>query len=166
MEYLDVLKLAGRLFDCADYKDLRGVYVSNLLIVNYEGRDFTGAMLYKCYPSSFSGALEIEPCTDEKQISLTGADLSGADLSGARLKGANLEYASLEGADLSNAFLQGADLEGADLVAANLQGTDLQGANLQGAKYNELTDFEGSSITKAQLYSMVYVEDEDGALQD
>ena len=47
--------------DCAEIKDLRGQYFYNRLIINYENADFTGCVLYHCYPSGLTGAIEVGP---------------------------------------------------------------------------------------------------------
>ena len=147
--------------DCSELKDLRGEYVHNRLIINYENTDFTGCVLFHCFPNGIPNALEINPALSEEYVTLKGVDLRGANLKGAalteaNLKGTNLEGADLEGANLIEAYLIGADLEDADLTEA-----DLTEADLSDAKYDEETGFEDSNITKEQLGSMVFVEDED-----
>ena len=94
MEYLDVLKLVGRAFDCNDYEDMRGRYVENKRIINYEGCDLSGCVFYRCYPSGFRNALEIEPCGNENGITLEDVNLEFAKLQGANLQDANLTNAN------------------------------------------------------------------------
>jgi uncharacterized protein YjbI with pentapeptide repeats len=157
--------------DCSEIKDLRG----------------QGCVLYHCYPSGFANALEVNPAQSEEDMTLKGVNLQEANLVAANLQGANLQGADLQEADLEKANLQGVNLQaadlqganfqhsklkGADLELANLQGTTLfWGANLQGAYlqyaklrealYNSKTNFEDSNITKGQIDSMIFVEDED-----
>ena len=112
--------------DCSELKDLRGRYFHNRLIINYENTDFTGCVLFHCFPSGIENALEINPAQSEKDVTLKDANLSRANLLEANLYKANLEGANLEGADLS-----GADLEDANLGWANLQGADLENVNFR-----------------------------------
>ena len=108
--------------DCSEIKDLRGQYFHNRLITNYDNTDFSGCVLFHCFPSGMTNAIELNPAQSEDDVTLKRANLSGANLSGADLTRANLY-----GANISNA-----DLEGADLT----------GANLQWAEYNSETNFE------------------------
>ena len=137
--------------DCSEISDLRGLYYHNRLITNYDNTDFSGCVLFHCYPSGIENAIEVNPAQSEKDITLKGAYLEGANLEDANLEEANLQGANLKGADLEDAYLQGADLTGADL----------QGADLQGAKYNSKTKFKDADITQEQVDSMSFVEDED-----
>ena len=156
MEYIDVLKLAGRLFDCMEYEDMRGRYVENKRIINYEGCDLSGCVFYRCYPSEFSNALEIEPCenefTLEEDANLWGAKLQGAKLQGANLKGAELQWAELEGANLQDANLEGANLRYVKLEGVNLQDANLHGANLSFADLRG-ANFEDANLHGATLYN-------------
>jgi uncharacterized protein YjbI with pentapeptide repeats len=147
--------------DCSEIKDLRGRYFHNRLITNYENTDFTGCVLFHCYPSGILNALEINTAQSESDLTLKGAnlfdaDLTDADLIGADLRGANLRWANLYGANLKGANLRranleganlsGADLEGAYLFEANLQEADLEWANLRGA------NLKGAALTEANLF--------------
>jgi uncharacterized protein YjbI with pentapeptide repeats len=127
--------------DCSEIRDLRGEHFHNRLILNCEDTDFSGCVLYHCFPSVFTNALEINSAQSEEDVTLRGANLQGANLKGAYLKGADLEGANLEGADLLGAIFEE--------------------ANLEGATYNSETDFEGSNITQEQLDSMILKKDED-----
>ena len=162
--------------DCSEIKDLRGQYFHNRIITNYENTDFSGCVLYHCFPSGIPNAFELNPAQSEEDVTLKGADLSGVYLRGANLYEANLYEANLSGANLARANLQGANLSGADLkeanlAMANLQEANLEGANLRranlygarlkGATYNEEYLFLSSNITEDQLDSMTFVEDED-----
>ena len=181
LTYADIAHKLQPPLDCAKEGDLRGRAFYNRLIVNYENTDFTGCVLYHCFPRGFAGAIEIYPAQSEDDVTLKGADLQGAELQGADLQGAELRGADLQGAELQEADLQGADLQeadlrwaylddanlqGAHLQGAHLQGADLRGANLggadlKGAKYNSETKLDDSNITQEQLDSMTFVEDED-----
>ena len=157
--------------DCSQISDLRGQYFHNRLIINYEDIDFSGCVLYHCYPSGLANAIEVNPAQSEEDVTLKGANLGYANLSEANLQGAYLKEARLYGAELigadlrgtnlERANLKGADLYRADLGGANLQGADLEDATLYEAKYNSKTNFEDSNITDEQFDSMVFVEDED-----
>lgn len=178
--YDDIKHRAQPPLDCTEVKDLRGRYFYNRVIVNYENTDFTGCVLYHCYPSGIPGATEYNPAKSEEEVTLKGADLNRAVLDWAYLQGANLQGANLTRADLQEADLRGADFEkaklgGADfkwsyLMGANLSYADLEyttfdeanleGANLEGATYNKYTVFP-DSITQEQLDSMIFVEDDE-----
>ena len=134
--------------DCAEIKDLRGQYFHNRLIVNYENTDFTGCVLYHCWPSGFRNALEYNPAQSKDDLTLKGANLQEAILYKANLQGANLQGANLQNADLYGANLQGANLEGADFSEATLEG----------AKYSSETILP-DDIAQDQLDSMIFVED-------
>jgi uncharacterized protein YjbI with pentapeptide repeats len=68
--------------DCSEIKDLRGQYFHNRLITNYENTDFTGCVLYHCYPSGFANALDVNPAQSEEDMTLKGANLQGASSRG------------------------------------------------------------------------------------
>lgn len=136
--YDDIKKL--RNLDCAEIKDLRGQIIHNRILLNYENTDFTGCVLYRCFPSGILGVLEVNPAKSEDDVSFY---LRGADLRDAYLYNAHLGGANLGGADLYNAYLGGADLKG----------TNLRGANLGGARYDEDTALP-EDITREQLESM------------
>jgi len=133
MDYLDVLKIAGRVFDCADYVDMRGVHVGGKRILNYEGRDCSGCVLYRCYPDRVPGAMSIDPRYAENDISLVRAHLMGAEIPYADLKGRDMRFADLRGAKLNYSNLAGSNLQSAELAWATLNHADLQNANLQEA---------------------------------
>ena len=141
LTYGDIAHKLQPPLDCAKEGDLRGRAFYNRLIVNYENTDFTGCVLYHCFPRGFAGAIEIYPAQSEDDVTLKGADLQEADL--------------------QRADLQGANLQGADLRGTNLQGATLYGANLKGAEYCSETNFDESNISQTQFDSMTFVEDED-----
>ena len=126
--------------DCSEIKDLRGRYFNNRLITNYEHTDFTGCVLFHCFPNGIPNALEINPALSEEYVTLKGADLRGADLWGANLQGANLFEANLQ--------------------ETTLEWANLEDAYLEGAKYDKDTRLP-HIITQEQLDSMIFVEDED-----
>ena len=110
--------------DCSEISDLRGEYFHNRLIINFENTDFSGCVLFYCYPSGIENAIDVNPAQSEKDVTLKGANLYRANLQGANLEGAYLEGATLYGADLEGAILEGANLKGAylyDLYEANLE---------------------------------------------
>ena len=175
--YDDIKHKAQPPLDCSEIKDLHGQYFHNRIITNYEGADFTGCVLYHCFPSGMHNAIELKPAQSEDDLTLKeGADLRyayllGADLRYANLKGAYLPEAALEDANLSGVNLQGANLPGANLQGANLSGANLSEANLEDAylsgadlteaEYNSETNFNDSDITQEQLNTMRFVEDEE-----
>ena len=136
--------------DCSEIKDLRGRYFHNRLITNYENTDFTGCVLFHCYPSGILNSLEINPAQSEEEVSLKGADLRGADLWGANLQGAKLGGANLEGADLQGAYLFEANLQETTLEWANLEDAYLEGANLEGANLAR-ANLLGVNLARAYL---------------
>ena len=134
--YADIKHKLQPPLDCSKEGDLRGRSFHNCLIVNFKNTDFTGCVLYHCFPSGFADAIEIRPAQSEEDVNLRGADLQGANL---------------YGTDLRRANLQGVDLTGVDLIWADLRG----------AKHNSETNFIGSNISQEQRNSMNFVEDED-----
>ena len=126
--------------DCSYKKDLRGEFFHNRLITNYENTDFTGCVLFHCFPSGIENALEINPAQSEEEVSLKGADLRGADLSGADLEDANLGWANLQGADLENVNFRFCDIQHTKFINANLVNADFRGARFWAV------DFSGADV--------------------
>jgi uncharacterized protein YjbI with pentapeptide repeats len=177
-----------RPLDCSEIEDLRGGYVYKKYIINYENTDFTGCVLYYCYPSGINGAIEVNTAKSIEDVTLIRANLENARLNGANLENANLENANLEGASLKKANLKSANFQGANmddagirsanlenanlenaslmysnlkmanLRGANLRGADLRGAAFKQAKYNDKTIFP-NTITESQKSSMKHVKD-------
>lgn len=87
---------------------------------------------------------------------LENANLHGAKLDSANLQGANLSYADATGADLQGSDLQAAILKEAILVRANLTNATLQDTYLHDAKYDEYTETNANTLTKAQKDTMIY----------
>ena len=153
--------------------DLRGAdfEYSRLVGANLQGADLRGANFQNAdlqYASFKEADLQY---ANLKYVALDSANLQRTKLQDVDLADASLEYANLQGANLQDAYLEAVNLYGTNLKDANLQDANLRDANLgladlDGAKYNERTDFEGSNITREQLDTMVYVEDEDGESQD
>jgi len=160
LTYNDIKNKLESPLDCSQIKDLRGQYFRNRLLTNYENTDFSGCVLFHCYPSGISNALEINPAQrredltlefkDLSRANLKRADLRGANLKNVNLQGANLIGADLRGADLSFSNLQGANLKNADLIGATLYSTNLQGADLRSvALFNAIimhTNFQGADF--------------------
>ena len=90
--------------DCSELKDLRGEYVHNRLIINYENTDFSGCVLFRCFPNEIPNAIEVNPAQSESDLTLKGANLFDADLTDADLIGAILEGANLKGAYLYDLY--------------------------------------------------------------
>lgn len=137
--------------DCAEIKDLRGEHFHYREIINYENTDFSGCVLYHCYPNNIPGVIEVDPAQSKDDVGLIGADLQNARLAFSKvLQGANLSRANLQGADLRSADLNGAILQGANLNGANLNGADLRGADLQGADLDRCS-LDGANLQGANL---------------
>ncbi len=113
-------------FDCAEISDLRGMYFHNRILKNYEGRDFSGCVLYKCYPPDLKGAVSILPFSSEEEArSLVGVDLSRLklndwDLSEADLRGANFAFTKFYNTNLRDADFENADLSHVEFYKSNL----------------------------------------------
>ena len=135
--YYDIRHKLQPPLDCSEIGDLRGQYFHNRRITNYENTDFTGCVLYHCFPSGMPNALEINPAQSESDLTSKGVNLSRVDLTGAFLRGADLEGASLYKGDLTRVDLEGANLKGVDLTRAILAGANLSGADLEGANLKE-----------------------------
>lgn len=131
--------------DCSEIEDFRGRHFHNRLILNFDNTDFSGCVLFHCFPSGMRNALEVNPAQSEDNVTLIGSNLEGADLYKADLYRANLQGANLRDADLTVANLKNANLEGANLQYANLEEVDLSGANLSGA------DLTGATLYLAIL---------------
>ena len=89
-------------------------------------------------------------------VNLEGTNLAGATLDNAVLEAANLRSADFGGAslinvDLTRAVLVDSYLSGADLRCANLSGANLTGANISEAKFQALSPWCITRITKEQL---------------
>ena len=141
--------------ECSKLGDIRGEYFYNRLILNHENTDFSGCVLYHCYPSGFANAIEVNPAHSQSDVSLQGVDLKGANLISTDLKGAYLEGANLQGANLFDANLEGANLQGVNLQGANLQDASLRDAILEGTVFKRsdirLTNFKGANLKGANL---------------
>ena len=155
IRYDDIKHRAQPPLDCAEIKDLRGQYFHNRLITNYENEDFTGCVLYHCYPSGLTDALEINPAQSEEEVTLKGSDLEEANLEEANLDGACFRGANLDEVNLCAANLEGADFRGASLWRAALVGADLEGADFREANLSNATleyaalrdaDFRGATL--------------------
>jgi uncharacterized protein YjbI with pentapeptide repeats/GNAT superfamily N-acetyltransferase len=148
--------------DCAEEGDLRGRAFHNRLIVNYEGVDFSGCVLYHCFPSGFEGAIDVNPAKSEKDLTLEDVDFRGAKLRDAALQGVNLEGADLKDASFYGANLKGAKLESANLQNANLQSANLRGANLQDANLQDvnlwIANLQGANLQGANLRGVDLVD--------
>lgn len=164
--YEDIKK--SKHLDCSKLKDLRGRYIHNRVLINYNNIDFKGCVLYRCFPSGIPNALEVDPLgsEDDAPLQLQGADLRGAKLVAANLKGGNfsgaimgntaddfdedyivlLNEADLRKANLSSANLNQASFEHADLRFANLSSAKLMMANFNNA------NLEGANLRYANLY--------------
>ena len=83
--------------DCSGITDLRGRYFHNRLIVNYENTDFSGCVLYHCFPSGIGNAQEVHPAQSEKDVTLKGANLQGAEYnSETSFEGSNITQEQLD----------------------------------------------------------------------
>ena len=164
----DALK-KEKYLDCSKITDLRGRYFHNRIITNYDNTDFSGCVLYHCFPRGIPNAIEINPVKSEEDVPflLQGSNLRGANLAKAKLKGANfsrammgpteddheesyivlLNEADLRKVDFSNANLNEAELEGANLKFANLSGASAMLTNFNHA------NLAGANLQRANLYA-------------
>ena len=183
MSMLELKKALGMVKDVSESSDLRGRYFSNVEILNYDNVDFTGAVLYRCFPKGFKGALEIDPAKEApgfenkdfkgsedilKTVSLEGVDLQGANMSNlylqevsfedTNLSKSNFEYSRLVGTSFENANLSRADFSFANLKHstfknANLLGVDFTGADLAGCCFRG-----AKNMDKALMGNSLYDE--------
>ena len=121
--------------DLGNIEDPRGLYFEGRVLINYEDKDLSSCVFYRCFPQVGQGAIEIEVAQsinalNLRRVDLEGVNLQGANLERADLRGANLYYANLKFANLCNANLKGANLKNANLKDANLEGANLEGADL------------------------------------
>ena len=149
---LDYLKLK-------DLSDVRGRSINNRVLLNYEDSDFTGCVLYRCFPRGIPGAIEVDPADSIADVGFSGIKSSGdlidldlrgvnfegsvlsGELSNLNLTGTNFKSAHIEDMKITNVNFDSADLEGLDLRNAWIQNINLQNANLKNA------NIVGSSIT-------------------
>ena len=87
-----ILVQLDRAIDVTGRADLRGAYFGRKLIFSGEGRDFTGAVLYRCYPSGLKCAIEIDPLTESEARTQLN-DLCGIDLRGVDFRGVDMRTA-------------------------------------------------------------------------
>ena len=95
----------------------------------------------------------------------TYASFEAKDISGVNLENSKFDHLDLSETNFQNCNLQNVDFRNAELHYAEFQGADLRGADLRGANLNK-TEYGKDTrlpdtITKEQLDSMVFVEDED-----
>ena len=168
-----------------DTPDMRGREIRGYILLNYENVDFSGAVLYGCFPGGIGrGAIEICPAksirsiglpytnltgqrwTDEdfSELNLTHSNISGSSFTRVNLANANLKQSKARYISLNNVNLEGANLEGSDLEQATLKGTILRRANLKGAnlsRFEDTADLDasGADFSNANLEDCVFVED-------
>ena len=124
--------------DVRDFEDLRGMIFVNTVFKNYEERDFSGCVLYRCYaPEIGEESIHVEPLRSINDISLKDIGFARKNFDAAYLKGANLQDVDFFKVSLHLADLSGANLSGADLQSTYLRNADLSGANLEGANLEE-----------------------------
>ena len=167
-----------------DTPDMRGREIRGYILLNYENVDFSGAVLYGCFPGGIGrGAIEICPAksirsiglpytnltgqrwTDEdfSELNLTHSNISGSSFTRVNLANANLKQSNARYISLNNVNLEGANLEGSDLEQATLKGTILRRANLKGANLSrfEYTDLNaaGADFSNANFDACQFFED-------
>ena len=170
-EFNDIaLKLQPPL-DCAQVADFRGTEFHNRLLVNYEGIDFEGCVLYHCFPSGMRNAIEVNRANSEKDVSLKDADfreylgppmLHNLSFQGAYLKNANfgskhLIYTNFQNADLEGANFERATLSGADFTGANLKGANLKTVDGSAISFN-MADLEDANLSSAYLGESQFID--------
>lgn len=150
LTYEDIKHKAQPPLDCSEIEDLRGSYVYKRYIINYENTDFTGCVLYRCYPSGIEGAIEVNPAQSIEDVTLKNANLTNANLNWADLEGVYMPGVNLQGAYLYNAIVEGANLEGANLKGANLELSNFEDANLKDANLEDASlenaKFQGANL--------------------
>lgn len=142
-----------------DLSDVRGRSIKRRVLLNYEDSDFTGCVLYRCFPRGIPGAIEVDPADSiadvgfsgmKSSVSLIDLDLRGVnfegsvlsgELSNLNLTGTNFKSAHIDNMTITNVNFGSADLEGLDLRNAWIQNINLQNANLKNA------NIIGTSIT-------------------
>ena len=141
--------------DCSEIRDFRGECFHNRLIINYENTDFAGCVLYHCYPSGLTNAIEVNPAKSKDAMTLRGADLQGANFGAANLTGANFKDADLQGANFGAANLTDVNFKDANLQSALFYNANLRNANFQGADLRRanfmFSDYRGANFQKANL---------------
>lgn len=155
-----------------DLSDVRGRSIEHRVLLNYEDSDFTGCVLYRCFPRGIPGAIEVDPADSIADVgfsgikssvelidlNLRGVNFEGSVLSGElsnlNLTGTNFKSAHIENMKITNVNFDSADLEGLDLRNAWIQNINLQNANLKNA------NIIGPSITlESGEYPRIDAED-------
>lgn len=149
---LDYLKLK-------DLSDVRGRSINSRVLLNYEDSDFTGCVLYRCFPSGIPGAIEVDSADSiadvgfsgiKSSVSLRDLDLRGINFEGSQISGelsnlnltsTNFKSSRIHNMSITNVNFGSADLEGLDLRDAWIQNINLRNANLKNA------NIIGTSIT-------------------
>ena len=129
--------------DCSEIQDLRGRYFYNRLITNYEHTEFSGCVLFHCFPNGIQNALEIKPAQSEDDVSLRGVDLSDADFRNGDFRGAylrNIDFSEafdIAEADFSNADLEGSVFTGDLFEEEHVDYTIFENANLSNSDFSD-----------------------------
>jgi hypothetical protein len=132
-------------------KDQRGKYIVFEHLTNVEDTDFEGAVLWNCYPSKISGAIEIHPANSPNDLTLEKLPLSGSNFGSIDLSKVNLENLDLRSVNFQYAELTYASFYGSDLRGADFSNADLTEAGLRGAKIDRSTNFEGTVLSNVDI---------------
>jgi uncharacterized protein YjbI with pentapeptide repeats len=93
-------------------------------------------------------------------VSFEGKDISGVNLENSNFCALELSETNFQKCNLQNVDFRNAELDYAEFQGADLRGADLRGANLNKTEYDRSTRLP-DTITKEQLDSMLFMEDED-----
>ena len=133
--------------DCSELdSDQRGTYFVHTVLKNHEDCDFSGAVLYKCYPESVENAINCNPFTSASDIDLSANDLTESDFRAIYfLYGAEFTDLDLQGADFANA-----NLSKVSFVRCNLKNVSFNKAYLSSCVFDDCI-MESTTFIESKL---------------
>ena len=131
---------------------------------NYRTADmFEGSLISDNIPKVYcgGGAVYVGPNQDfTKRGNFAAKDISGVNLENCKFGSKELSETNFQNCNLQNVDFRNAELDYAEFQGADLRDADLRGANLNKTEYDRSTRLP-DTITKEQLDSMLFMEDED-----
>ena len=144
--------------DC-QAQDIRGLYFENTYLVNTQGVDFSGCVLYRCFPYGFLGALEVNPASSIEDVTFVNSNLAGVSIQNLNFTNQNFEGANLSCATILRSTFVGANFRNARLIQTSM----FFGVSFENAIFNyaqltrisagdcnfENANFEGATLDAA-----------------
>jgi uncharacterized protein YjbI with pentapeptide repeats len=138
--------------DCSDLdSDQRGTHFVHTALKNHESCDFSGAVLYKCYPASVENAINCNPLASATDVYLSDNDLTESYLVGIRLYQKEFKDLDLQGVDFAGAYLSEVSF-----VRCNLKNVSFDKATLHTCVFDGCimgsTTFIGSRLAHSTVF--------------